>query len=98
MWLGFTAEDVLPSPKSHNRPVIGAEPAVDESLNCTVNGASPLVGVPENCAVGGTFGGPTWMNATFVWVPGPAGVVAVRVTVYVPAPGKLWVGVCAVDV
>ena len=70
---------MIPSPNIHNHDV-GV--FVDLSVNCTVNGAVPDVVFSVKLATGaGTV-------PVIVWeaeVPLPPALVAVRVTVYVPA-------------
>src|SRR5258706_3031273 len=61
VWLGLTAVDVAPSPKSQRRESIGALPAVEASRNWTRSGATPRSGMPAKVAVGGIGGRPTVM-------------------------------------
>jgi len=42
--------------------------------------------------------GPTEMKSGFARLPGPAALVAVRDTAYVPGTVYVWLGFCAVEV
>jgi hypothetical protein len=77
---GFACVDESPSPKSQLHDV-GA--LVDVSVNCTVSGAGPLDGVIVNAATGATT---TTVTVVAGDVSEPPAFVAVRVTLYVPAP------------
>ena len=93
MWVGLTAEELLPSPKFQRYVAIVPGATIEElSVNTVVYPWQTVLAVNRATGVGFTKALSTIVSAH------PPPVETIRVTGYVPAAGYICVGFCLVEV